>query len=226
MSTVLITGASRGLGLEFAAQYAADGYLVHAACRDPDEATALRAVGRGVRVHRMDVTSPAEVTELARLLQGEPIDLLINNAGVFGPRDYGLGHIDFAAWERVLRINTLAPLRVAETFVDHVARGDLKRMAFITSRLGSIAENAGGGYIYKSSKAALNAAVRSLAGDLGSRRIVAVVIHPGWVQTDMGGANATLRPAESVASMRRVLARLTPDDNGRFFNYDGGALPW
>jgi NAD(P)-dependent dehydrogenase (short-subunit alcohol dehydrogenase family) len=226
MPTVLITGANRGLGLEFAAQYAADGYVVHAACRKPAEATELRAVGRGIRVHRMDVTVPEEVAALAGLLQGEPIDLLVNNAGVYGPRDYGLGDIDFAAWERVLRINALAPLRVAEAFVEHVARSELRRMPFITSRLGSIAENSGGGYIYRSSKATLNAAVRSLAGDLKSRRIIAVLIHPGWVQTDMGGSGATLRAAESVAAMRRVFARLTPDDNGRFFNYDGAMLPW
>ena len=226
MPTVLITGAGRGLGLEFARQYAADGWTVHAACRDPEAAAALRGLGDGVRLARMDVTAAEQVAELADKLRGVAIDLLLNNAGIYGPREYPLGQIDFAAWAEVLRVNTLAPLRVAAAFAEHVATSGWKRMAFVSSRMGSIEQNSGGGYIYRSSKAALNAAVKSLAIDLAPRGVTAVVIHPGWVRTDMGGPGATIAPAESVAGMRRVFARLTPDDGGRFFDYDGSTLPW
>lgn len=226
MPTVLITGAGRGLGLEFAKQYADDGWTVHAACREPEAAAGLRGLGDGVRLARLDVTSAEQVAELADDLRGEAIDLLLNNAGIFGPREYPLGEIDYAAWAEVLRVNTLAPLRVAAAFAEHVAASGQKRMAFISSRMGSIEQNSGGGYIYRSSKAALNAAVKSLAIDLAPRGVTAVVIHPGWVRTDMGGPGAAIAPAESVAGMRRVFARLTPDDGGRFFNYDGAGLPW
>ncbi len=226
MPTVLITGAGRGLGLEFAKQYADDGWTVHAACREPEAAAALRGLGGGVRLARLDVTSAEQVAELAGDLRGEAIDLLLNNAGIYGPREYALGQIDYAAWAEVLRVNTLAPLRVAAAFTEHVAMSGQKRMAFVTSRMGSIEQNSGGGYIYRSSKAALNAAVKSLAIDLAPRGVTAVVIHPGWVRTDMGGAGATIAPAESVAGMRRVFAGLTPDDGGRFFDYDGSSLPW
>ena len=225
MPTVLITGAGRGLGLEFAKQYADDGWTVHAACRDP-EAAALRGLGDGVRLARLDVTSAEQVAELADDLRGEAIDLLLNNAGIYGPRTYPLAQIDYAAWAEVLRVNTLAPLRVAAAFAEHVAASGQKRMAFVSSRMGSIEQNSGGGYIYRSSKAALNAAVKSLAIDLAPRGVTAVVIHPGWVRTDMGGPGAAITPAVSVAGMRRVFAGLTPDDGGRFFDYDGSNLPW
>ncbi len=226
MPTVLITGAGRGLGLEFAKQYADDGWTVHAACRDPEAAATLRGLGDGVRLARLDVTSAEQVAELADDLRGEAIDLLLNNAGIYGPREYPLGEIDYAAWAEVLRVNTLAPLRVAAAFAEHVATSGQKRMAFVSSRMGSIEQNSGGAYIYRSSKAALNAAVKSLAIDLAPRGVTAVVIHPGWVRTDMGGPGAAIAPAESVAGMRRVFARLTPDDGGRFFGYDGSNLPW
>ena len=226
MPTVLITGAGRGLGLEFAKQYADDGWTVHAACRDPEAAAGLRGLGDGVRLARLDVTSAEQVAELADDLRGEAIDLLLNNAGIYGPREYSLGEIDYAAWAEVLRVNTLAPLRVAAAFAEHVATSGQKRMAFVSSRMGSIEQNSGGGYIYRSSKAALNAAVKSLAIDLAPRGVTAVVIHPGWVRTDMGGPGAAITPAVSVAGMRRVFAGLTPDDGGRFFDYDGSNLPW
>jgi len=224
MPTVLITGASRGLGLEFAKQYADDGWTVYAGCRNPESAT--QALADGVRTKQLDVTAPEQVEGLADKLRGVGIDLLINNAGIYGPRGYPLGQIDYRAWAEVLQVNTLAPLRIAEAFAEHVAMSEMKRMAFVTSRMGSIEQNSGGGYIYRSSKAALNAAVKSLAIDLAPRGITAVVIHPGWVRTDMGGPGATIAPAESVAGMRRVFAGLAPDDSGRFFNYDGSALPW
>ncbi len=226
MSTVLITGAGRGLGLEFARQYAAEGWRVFATCRDPDAASALAAVEGDVRLCRMDVTSGREVADAARALAGEPIDLLLNNAGIIGQRAVSFGGIDYEAWAEVLAVNTLAPIRVAEAFVDQVAASDWKRMAFITSRMGSIAGSGGGYTPYRSSKAALNAAVVSLVDDLTPRGITAVVIHPGWVKTDMGGPGAALTPAESVTAMRRVFQGLTAADSGRFLDHDGTSVPW
>ncbi|MFQ5954866.1 MAG: SDR family oxidoreductase [Kiloniellales bacterium] len=226
MTSVLITGANRGLGLEFARQYAADGWRVFATCRDPEATAALAAVAGDVQLYRMDVTFGREVADTARQLAGEPIDLLLNNAGIIGPRSMGFGQIDYEAWAEVMAVNTLAPIRVAEAFADHVAASDWKRMAFITSSMGSIAGGGGGYTPYRSSKAALNAAVVSLTGDLAARGITAVVIHPGWVKTDMGGPGAALTPARSVAAMRRVFQRLTAADAGRFFNHDGATVPW
>ncbi len=231
MSVVLITGANRGLGLEFARQYAAAGWRVHATCRDPERAQALAALAEGaggaVAIHRLNVGDETTIAALAEALRGETIDLLLNNAGVYGGARKTFGDIDYESWIETLRINALAPLRVAEAFVEQVAASALRRMVFISSKMGSIAENASGdSYIYRSSKAALNAVVKSLAIDLAPRGITAVAFHPGWVKTDMGGPNALLEPEESVAAMRAAIERLTPADSGRFLNYDGASIPW
>ena len=227
MPTCLITGASRGIGLEFAKQYAADGWSVIATCRRPEEATALRYLQGDVRVEPLDVSDFARIEALGRKLEGRPIDVLINNAGLYGPRVVPYDIVDYAAWAEVLRINTMAPLKVAAVFVRNVAWSRSKTIVSVTSAMGSIAENASGGsYIYRSSKAALNAVMRSLAIDLKPKEIVVVVLHPGWVRTDIGGAGAPLDAFESVAGMRQVIERLTIRDSGRFFNYDGDELAW
>lgn len=231
MPTVLITGANRGLGREFARQYGAAGWRVIATCRDP-AASDLAGDFDG-EVHRLDVADAASVAALRDAMSGEAIDLLLNNAGVYGPRDSNLGRIDYDAWEDVLRINVLAPIRVAEALADSVGRSQQKRMAFISSRMGSIADNdprrgyAGGGeYIYRSSKTALNMAVRSLSIDLPDRDITCLLFHPGWVRTDMGGPSAAIDAKSSVAGMRAVIERATAADNGGFFNYDGTEIAW
>ncbi|MFQ5783972.1 MAG: SDR family oxidoreductase [Alphaproteobacteria bacterium] len=231
MPSILITGANRGLGLEFARQYAAAGWRVHASCRDPERAETLAALaadadGR-VTLHRLDVADPAQIAALADGLRGATIDLLLNNAGVYGGERKTLGDIDYERWVETLGINALAPLRVSEALLEQVARGDRRQLVFISSRMGSMAENTeGGSYVYRSSKAALNAVVRSLACDLAGRGFTVVCFHPGWVATDMGSARAPLTPAASVAGMRAVIERLTPADNGGFFNYDGTKVPW
>ncbi|WP_119165990.1 SDR family oxidoreductase [Algihabitans albus] len=230
MPTALITGANRGLGLELARSIAAEGWQVHSCCRMPDKAPELRATadaadGR-IQVHRLDVTDDLQVRSLARSLEGKPLDLLFNNAGIYGPRD-GFGSQDFEAWSKVLAINLMAPMRMVENFVELVAASQHKLIVNMSSRLGSISENdAGGGYPYRSSKAALNMVTRGLSVDLAPRGITVVSVHPGWVQTDMGGSDAALTVADSVAGLRRVMEKLTPEDSGRFFDHSGAELPW
>ena len=227
MPTVMITGANRGLGLEFVRQYAAEGWRVIATCRSPADAGALAEVKGAVEVHPLDVAGYATIATLASVLDGQAIDLLVNNAGIYGRRPADLGTIDYHGWGEVMRVNVMGPLKVAELFASHVARSGLKLMVAISSRMGSIAENdSGSAYIYRSSKAALNAVMKSLSIDLKARGIAVVAFHPGWVATDMGGAGAALDAPESVAAMVKTIAALGPKDGGRFINYDGTEVPW
>jgi len=226
MPTVLITGANRGIGLEFTRQYAADGWRVLAACRNPREAKELTAVPGDVHVHALDVVDEPQLASLARALSGEAIDVLINNAGV-GGFDDSFGNTPTDAWLETLRVNAIAPVHVAEQFLPHLERGQRRLIVSITSRMGSIADNgSGGSYSYRTSKAALNMAMKSLSHDLRGKRVIVVVFHPGWVKTDMGGPQALLPPKSSVAAMRAKVATLTAADSGTFFNYDGKPLPW
>jgi NAD(P)-dependent dehydrogenase (short-subunit alcohol dehydrogenase family) len=227
----LITGANRGLGLEFARQYLADGWQVYAGCRDPDFASELLPLANAsddkLQILALDVTDPVGVQAAAAELDGQAIDLLLNNAGVGGARGQTVGNIDYAAWAKVLDVNTMAPLRVSEAFVDHVAQSERKLIVTITSGMGSLADNtSGGAYAYRSSKAAVNMVMRSLAIDLAPRGIACVVINPGWVLTDMGGPYATLTTAESVKKLRRLIETLGPGQSGKFFNYDGREYAW
>lgn len=231
MSTTLVTGANRGLGLEFARQYAADGWQVYAACRAPKAAKEQQRIAAesGGRVHvlEMDVTDTASVRAAAAELKGEAIDLLLNNAGVGGPPGQRIGGLDYAAWARVLDANTLGPMRVVEAFLENVAKSRLKQVVTITSGMGSLEDNASGGsYAYRSSKAAVNMVMKSLSIDLAPRGITCVVVNPGWVRTDMGGAHGTQSPAESIQALRSVIAALRPEDSGKFLNYTGKTYPW
>ena len=231
MPSALITGANRGLGLEFARQYLADGWRVYAACRDPATASELHRLAEQaddkLRILAMDVTDPDSIHAGATELDGQAVDLLLNNAGIIGPRGQTVGNIDYRAWVEVLAVNTMGPTRVSEAFVEHVARSDRKLIVTLTSGMGSIADNtSGGSIVYRSSKAAVNMVMRSLAIDLAPRGITCVVINPGWVHTDMGGPNATLEPSESISQMRRLIATLGPKQSGKFFNYTGREYPW
>jgi NAD(P)-dependent dehydrogenase (short-subunit alcohol dehydrogenase family) len=231
MQSALITGANRGLGLEFARQYLADGWQVYAACRAPASASELCRLaeesGEKLQILAMDVTDPASIHEAATKLDGQAIDLLLNNAGIMGPRGQTIGNIDYEAWAEVLAVNTMGPLRVSEAFVEHVARSDRKLIVTLTSGMGSIADNtSGGSIVYRSSKAAVNIAMRSLAIDLAPRGITSVVVNPGWVRTDMGGPNATLEPPESIGRLMRLIATFGPEQSGRFFNHTGQEYPW
>lgn len=226
MPTVLVTGANRGIGLEFVKSFVADGWRVHACARNIEKAKEVRALDGDVVFHKLDVTNGLKVASLARTLAEETIDVLINNAGVYGPRT-GFGETDYEEWAAVLQVNTLAPLRMVERFVGLVERSERKTVVNISSRMGSISQNtSGGSYIYRSSKAALNMVTKTLANDLAGRGLTVISFHPGWVQTDMGGDGASIPPAESVRGMRKVIDGLSPADNGKFFNYDGALLEW
>jgi NAD(P)-dependent dehydrogenase (short-subunit alcohol dehydrogenase family) len=225
MRTVLLTGASRGLGLEFSRQYAAAGWRVIATCRNPARAAALRGVTGSVEIHALDVTDFPAIGRLAAKLSDVAVDVLIANAGISGPRAMTPDAIDEAAWTEVFRVNTMAPLALAGAFRAHVARSSERKAIAISSRLGSIGLNEEGGmYVYRSSKAALNAVWRSFALDY--KELIAAVFHPGWVQTDMGGAAAPITPQESVSAMRQTIAGLGQADSGQFINYDGTRLAW
>jgi NAD(P)-dependent dehydrogenase (short-subunit alcohol dehydrogenase family) len=227
MATVLVTGANRGIGLEFVRQYAADGDTVFACCRNPEGADALAKIAAGsngrVRVHPLDVADGGSVERLAGALKHEPIDLLINNAGIIGTRS---GRPDYALWEEVLRVNAIGPYRMAEAFHDNLKKTATRKIVTITSGMGSTANNGGGYYPYRSSKAAVNNIMRGLSHDWGHDGFIVIVIHPGWVQTDMGGRGASLSPKESVAAMRKIFARLKPSDNGTFLDYRGNTIAW
>ncbi len=230
MSSVLITGANRGIGYEFARSFADDGWHVHACCRSPDRAQSLKELAGGsvgaVTLHRLDVTDGLKVASLARELADEPLDILLNNAGIYGPRT-GFGETDYDEWPPIFATNVLAPMRMAERFVEHVAASERKLIVNISSRMGSVGDNSGGGaYIYRSSKAALNAVVKSLSIDLAPQGITVVAFHPGWVKTDMGGESAAIDATNSVTGMRAVIDRLGPADTGKFFDHDGAILPW
>ena len=227
MPSVLITGANRGLGLEFTRQYAADGWQVFAACRDPARARNLAAVEGDVSAETLDVDDGPQVAALANKLSGQPIDVLINNAGIYGPKDVTRDTVVYDAWGQVFRTNAMSPLAVSAAFAANVAQGGQKKIITLSSIMGSIAENdSSGDFIYRSSKAAVNAVMKSLAGDLKSEGITVAVLHPGWVRTDMGGPDAAIEAPESVTGMRAVIAGLKESDSGRFLNYDGTEIPW
>jgi NAD(P)-dependent dehydrogenase (short-subunit alcohol dehydrogenase family) len=226
MSTVLITGAARGLGLglDFTRQYAARGWEIHACARNHD---ALKGIKGDIHLHRLDVTDYDAVSALAKELSAEAIDVLICNAGIGGERGRApLGSVDPAAWRHIFEVNTLAPLMMAQAFVEHVARSTERKLIAISSILGSIANNTGGRYIYRASKTALNMEWSCLAKDLAPRGVICVALHPGWVQTDMGGSTATLTIEQSVPPMVKTIAALKPSDNGRYLQYDGTDLAW
>ena len=231
MPAILITGASRGLGLEFTRRFADSGWHVLATCRAPERADALQALAsRHARlgIHKLDVADFRRMDALAGELAGTPIDVLLNNAGVCLDRDdQPFGALDYRAWEQTLRVNTLAPVRMAECFLPNLLLGERRLIVSLSSLMGSIADNRSGSYVfYRSSKAALNAAMKSLSLDLRFKRVGVLILHPGWVRTDMGGDEATLSPEESVTGMQRVIEGFRAEQSGTFLDYTGKSLPW
>ena len=224
MSTILISGAGRGLGYELARQYAEDGWRVIGTARDA--AAKKRLESLGAEAHTMDVTDYKVARALADRLQGVPLDVLFCNADIIGKRGMALGSFDYESWDEVLRVNLLGAAALAEAFAEHVAASERKTMAMMSSRLGSIGESSGMTLPYATSKAALNMLVKGLAATLDSKGVIVVALSPGWVQTDMGGSQAPLTPQASVAALRKVLAGLKRADSGRFMSHDGSSIPW
>lgn len=229
--TILLTGANRGIGLELARCYAAAGWRLQACCRNPGQATELKALAAAhpdrVSLHPLEVTDPQSIAALAASLQGGSIDLLFHNAGVAGPKPQGFGPIDRQGWLQTFEVNTLGPFYLTQALVDLVAASRLRIVAIMGTSLGSIADNSSGGlYAYRSSKAAVHMVMKSLAIDLAPREIVVVALHPGWVRTDLGGPAAPLRPDQSAQGLIRVLDDLTAADSGRLLSYTGEELPW
>jgi len=228
--TILITGSNRGIGLELVHQYAAQGWQVLACCRRPDQATALNGLADKfpeITLHTLDVTQQDQVQKLAADLQDCPVDILFNNAGIYGPYDAVFGNTDEDSWLACLRTNVIASMKMMEAFLPQVAASQHKLIAAMSSKMGSIADNSSGGsYIYRSSKAALNAVMKSAAIDLAPRGVKVAILHPGWVQTDMGGPNAEITVAESVSRMREILGTVRPENSGTFFDIDGSVIPW
>jgi len=229
--SVMITGANRGLGLEWTRQYAEAGWRVLASCRRPEEADDLKALAAShprVSVHRLDVTDSEQLRTLQLDLEEARIDVLLNNAGVYLDKFMGdFGSIDYEVWLRTFAVNTLGAVRVSEAFIGQVARSEKKLVVAISSHMGSIAEIAApGNYAYRSSKAALNAAMKGLSHALAPHGIGVLLLHPGWVGTRMGGPDAAFTPEQSVRGMRTLVDNFQPELTGHFFRHDGSEIPW
>ncbi len=199
MKRILITGANRGLGLELAKQYQAAGWEVIATCRQPDQARDLHVLG--LTPLALDIADDTSIAALTHEVQATPLDVVFNNAGMFGPRGLPFGELAAETWLEILRVNTVAPMLVTQALLENVATSQDKLIVFMSSNLGSIASNSGGEYIYRSSKAALNMSAATLAKDLAPRGIRVVSISPGWVRTDMGGSGAPLSVQDSVQGL-------------------------
>ncbi len=228
--TVLITGANRGIGLALTHSCLRRDDKVIACCRDPYHARALHQLAEiypELAIHQLDVSRGEEFLELKTALGEMPIDLLISNAGVLGPAQQGFGETDYHLWNEVFTINTMASMRLAETFFQNLKDSEGRTLLCISSIMGSITANQeGGNYLYRTSKAALNALVKNLAMDLAGDEIRVLAMHPGWVQTEMGGEGATVPPEQSAVNILETLAQPLAQHSGSFLSYDGTTLPW
>jgi NAD(P)-dependent dehydrogenase (short-subunit alcohol dehydrogenase family) len=232
MANILITGSNRGLGLELARQYAHAGWRVFATCRHPTEAAELQELSREhgtISLHRLDVTVPEDIKAIQWELDGTPLDILYNNAGVYLEDDYLLpapGSIRYDLWLRTLEVNTLGAVRVTEALLDNVASSGKRLVAVMTSHMGSITDiNIPGSYYYRSSKAALNAAMSGMAEALRERHVGVLLLHPGGVRTRMGPGDG-ISAEVSVKGLRQVIDGFTLDQTGHFIKYDGNPMPW
>jgi len=228
---VLITGANRGIGLEMVKYAMQQGWRVFACCRNPHTADNLFNIAKlsngQISVHIADMLELATLQALSYELRNDPIDILINNAGIYGSDNNKFGAVDVNGWLQAFQVNSIAPLKMVEAFAEQLLMGERKLVACMSSKMGSMADNGfGNSYIYRSSKAALNAVVKSLSIDLKSQGIITVALHPGWVKTDMGGPDAEITARESVELLFSHLMLLTIEDSGRFIDIDGSDIPW
>ncbi|MBI1682993.1 SDR family oxidoreductase [Caulobacter hibisci] len=238
MTTVLITGANRGIGLEHVRQYAAAGTEVIATCRDPAAATELQAIADAhpgkVRIEALSVNDPASVAAFGERLKGVAIDVLINNAGTYGPIPLpeGMAHqtltgMDYEIWADILATNVVSPFRVTAALIDNVKAGQAKTIVMMSSGLASIAGNLhGGSHAYRSSKAALNMLAMGLSIDLKADGVTVIAMAPGWTRTALGGPDAPYSVEESVVGQQKVIAGLSLADSGKFIDLAGAEVAW
>ncbi len=227
MKTILITGANRGIGLAMTQHLLDAGDRVIATCRDPEEAERSLPSQERLRWVQLDVTEPKSVLALAEELEEEAVDVLINNAGTYGPRGLPLGEVEPEPWVTVFRTNTIGPLLVTQALLPALRRGKDRKIAIISSKVGSIEDNgSGGSYLYRSSKAAVNQVMKSMSVDLADDGFVVLSLHPGWVRTRMGGPNGLIDEETSARGLLKVITEATPEQSGHFFNYDRTEIPW
>jgi len=230
MATILVTGANRGLGSEFVERYLESGDDVIATYRNEESSFDLinmRDERSNLKLLHLDVSSNKSLNSFAENLGDSPIDIFINNAGVYGPRNSSFENVDEENWIPAIKVNAVAPLLLTQLIIKNIRAGTDKKLIYITSKMGSIDDNKGGGaYVYRSSKTALNAVVKSLSVDLKNENIAVALIHPGWVKTDMGGPNALIDKDTSVRGMTEVISNLDISSTGNFYNYDGSIIPW
>lgn len=235
MPTALITGANRGIGFQHAKQYVEHGWTVHACARDPQHSAALQELAsvhdQRLHVHALDVTDHKAIEVLAGELHKVAIDVLLNNAGTFGPRGapegmayQSLEYMDYQIWREILEVNLLGPFKVATAFHKHVAASDRKLLVMMSSGLASITNNTGSSYAYRSSKAGLNIMAKGMAEEW--QDLIVIAMAPGWCRTDLGGAEAEIDPADSVREQQATFLRLTQADSGRFIDMQGNTEPW
>jgi len=224
----MITGANRGIGYALVSQYAADGARVFSCCRNPKSVDKLQSLeaksGGRVTIHQLDVTDPSDISKLKQEIGSTPIDILINNAGISDGRETEV--VDYDLWEKAFRVNSIAPHRVSTAFRANLAAGTDKKLATISSHLGSIADNTGGRTAYRASKAAVNQVMKGLSAEYRLDGITVIILHPGWVRTDMGGPQAPVSPADSARGLKQVIAAATLLNTGKFIDYQGKELPW
>ncbi len=231
MPTVLITGANRGIGLGLVKEYQNSFWSVLACCRRPELATDLLKATENKRgklkLFKLDVNSEEDIQQLLAQIQYQPIDILINNAGIWGPPHLRFGQAEASSWLEVFRTNSIAPLLLVQALIENIKNSQCKTIVNMSSGMGSIEDNPDGkSYVYRSSKAALNMVTKCLSIDLKDQGIIAVALDPGWVRTDMGGPNAELSVEESVRGIKETIDGLSLKDSGRFINYESLSLSW
>ena len=228
--SILITGTNRGIGLEFVKHYLKNNEKIIATCRNKHSAKdllELENTTNNLSLVELDVSNPNSINNFTSKIAGLPIDTFISNAGVSGPKNIEFGNFNAKEWLDVFNINTIAPLIITQKILKNLRLGKDKKLVFISSKVGSIEDNTSGGmYIYRTSKTALNQVIKSLSIDLKGENFIVVALHPGWVQTDMGGPNALIDTKTSVRGMTEAIDNLTSKNSGKFYNYDGSPIPW
>lgn len=228
--TVLVTGASQGIGLEFVRQYVAAGCRIIACSRAVTSSEGLNDLqcqySEQIEIHTTDVSDEISIGRLKGSLKDRSIDILINNAGIWGGDNQSIDHVEYDLWTKAFAVNAIGPFRMIQAFRNNVTRSSERKIILISSEMGSIELGGSGAYVYRSSKAAANRIFRSAAEDLKDDGILALTIHPGWVLTAMGTPHATYTPEQSVIAMRRIIALLNQEMSGSFVSFGGKRLPW